>query len=107
MQLDLFGAPAPARAPSCPHHGPEYVCEFEGLDTDHSGFVHRSLCSGRIALRQCARCKHWKTPGTWNHADWYHCLDCVPLGQLSDMGRPVAEALTEARARPKKRSRAP
>jgi hypothetical protein len=80
----LAGEPTVAR---CPHHGPEYVCEREGLGTDYSGFVHRSECKGRIPLRRCKRCNSWTTPGQWNHADWFHCLRCVPLGQLSELGR--------------------
>lgn len=77
--------PSPAPSP-CEHHGPEHVCEFDGLDTDASGFVHRQECRGRIALRLCERCLNWTTPGRWNHADWFHCLDCVPLGRMSDKG---------------------
>jgi hypothetical protein len=69
--------------PPCPHHGPEHVCEREGLDTDHSGFVHRSLCKGRIPLRWCAQCGKPTTPGRWNHADWSRCIECAPLGTVS------------------------
>ena len=88
---------APPALAQCPHHGPEHVCEFEGLDTDHSGFVHRSLCKGRIPLRMCHMCGELVSPGRWNHADWNHCLTCQPLGTLSDESRPVAEAIGKAR----------
>lgn len=86
---------------ACPHHGPEHVCEREGLDTDHSGFVHRSLCRGRIPLRWCAQCGKPTTPGRWNHADWSRCIDCAPLGVVS--GRQLlmeqSRALTNNRRR--------
>ncbi len=84
-QLALFGA-SPAR---CTLHGPGNVCEAcpERFATDHTGFVHRDDCRGRIPLRKCHRCGELTTPGNWNHADWFHCLRCVPLGQLSELGR--------------------
>jgi hypothetical protein len=108
-QLDMFGAPPPppkpraakaetedqrsARAvreelpPVCHEHGPSNVCDgCPGYGTDASGFVHRSECHGRIPLRKCRRCKRLTTPGSWNHADWYHCISCQPLGTMSDMG---------------------
>lgn len=94
-QLGLFDAPPAA---GCEHHGPGNVCEFcpERFDADHSGFVHMSVCKGRHPLRMCARCLNMVTPGRWNHADWWHCIDCQPLGTMSEKGRPVWEALQRA-----------
>jgi hypothetical protein len=89
-QLDLFGAPA---APACPHHDAHHVCEFEGLDTDGSGFVHRAECKGRIPLRMCHGCGEMVSPGRWNHRDFWQCLKCVPLGTVSGHVPPLSGAL--------------
>lgn len=91
-QLDLFAAPP---APACPHHGPEYVCELEGLETSGTGFVHPSLCKGRIPLRMCHQCGELKSPGHCNHKDYWCCLACVPLGTVSDYVPPFANALVK------------
>lgn len=85
-QLDLFAAP-PAPL-SCPLHDDHHVCGScpQLYDEDHSGFVHRLDCAGRIPLRPCQHCGELRSPGRWNHRDWYHCVECVPLGWMSDMG---------------------
>lgn len=104
LQLGLFGAaPAPERPPPCPECNPfgdDQPCECDTLikpgcahtraficpacadsgDTDGCGFLHRQVCKGRIPLRACRGCGKLRTHGTWNHADWFHCLECVPLG---------------------------
>lgn len=80
-QLDLFAAPAPSGPPQCPHHGPAYICPScaECGDTDGCGFLHRQVCGGRIPLRACRQCGQLRSHGRWNHADWWRCIDCVPL----------------------------
>lgn len=64
-------------------HAAAFICPAcaECGDTDGCGFLHRQVCGGRIPLRACKGCGKLKTHGTWNHADWFHCLECVPLGQ--------------------------
>jgi hypothetical protein len=102
-QLGLFGDP-PARANTavtappaevCAHHGPEFVCSMcpAGYATDSTGFVHTSLLKGRVALRVCQRCVKLRSAGRWNHADWWHCADCQPLGTISEESRPAWEAI--------------
>ncbi len=67
-------------------HDPAYICPAcaDCGDTDGCGFLHRQVCKGRIPLRACRGCGKLKTHGTWNHADWFHCLECVPLGTKKD-----------------------
>lgn len=78
-QLGLFGAEP---APVCDNHGPGFVCEEcpDGYHTGWTGFVHPLECKGRLPLRRCNDCKQLVTPGAWNHADWFRCLQCAPLG---------------------------
>jgi hypothetical protein len=90
-QFDLFGAPP---APSCPHHDAHHVCEFEGLDTSGTGFVHPQLCKGRIPLRRCHGCGELRSPGRWNHRDYWRCIECQPLGTMGECP-PLANALSK------------
>jgi hypothetical protein len=77
------------------HHGPEFVCSLcpEPLATDATGFVHPSLLRRRVALRVCVACCKLRSAGRWNHADWWRCTDCQPLGTISDEQRPVWESI--------------
>lgn len=72
--------PAPAAPAPCPHHGPEFICPHcaECGDTNGLGFLHRAVCGGRTPLRACAQCGQLHGMGTWNHSDWFRCLDCAP-----------------------------
>jgi hypothetical protein len=91
-QLGLFGAAPQAKQRERPElaeveacmlgHDPAYICPACAAcgDTDSCGFLHRQVCQGRIPLRACRGCGKLKTHGTWNHADYFHCLECVPLG---------------------------
>lgn len=81
-QLDMFAAPAPPPAPVCPHHDAHHICAecSPTGDTDHTGFCHRGDCKGRLPLRRCKGCGKLKTPGHWNHASYWWCSACVPLG---------------------------
>lgn len=88
-QLDLFGAPPAAKGPEqCVHHGPREICTLcpERPGTGASGFPHAQDARGRTPLRQCHHCRRFVTMGNWNLADWYHCLACVPLGEMSSHG---------------------
>jgi hypothetical protein len=68
-------------------HGPQYICPACGSGgTDACGFLHRQVCGGRIPLRACRGCGKLATHGAWNHADYWHCLACVPLGFMSERG---------------------
>lgn len=86
-QLGLFGeAPAKELAELCPEKHPRaYICRAcsSSGDTDHSGFLHRQVCKGRIPLRRCRGCQQLRTPGTWNHKDYFHCTTCIPLGSAA------------------------
>jgi hypothetical protein len=66
--------------PTCPHHGPENVCDRcpERYDTGGDGFVHKSLLKGRAALRECRICKRMTTRAAWNAKSWTCCLECAP-----------------------------
>ncbi len=79
-QLDMFAAPAPP--PVCPHHDERHVCVecLPGACTDGLGFIHRIDAKGKLPLRRCEGCKRLRTPGHWNHRDYFHCVECVPLG---------------------------
>ncbi len=83
-QLGLFElTPVEEYAEACLlGHGPSFICPAcaESGDTDGCGFLHRQVCKGRIPLRACRGCGALKTHGGWNHADYFHCLECVPLG---------------------------
>lgn len=91
-QLDLFAAPSANGPPPCPHHGSEDICPEcpERPGTSASGFPHHADAKGRRPLRRCAHCRRLVTLGAFNVADWWHCLDCVPLGKLSERGNASA-----------------
>ncbi len=97
-QLGLFGAEpargnsavtAPEPEPCLLGHSAAYICPAcaESGDTDGCGFLHRQVCKGRIPLRACRGCGKLATHGGWNHADYFHCLACVPLGSKKDQRR--------------------
>jgi hypothetical protein len=72
-------------AVSCAHHPPAYICRAcsSSGDTDATGFLHRQVCEKRIPLRRCRGCQQLRSPGRWNHKDYFHCTDCIPLGSAA------------------------
>ena len=71
-----------AEEPCLLGHSSAYICPAcaECGDTDGCGFLHRQVCGGRIPLRACRGCGKLRTHGGWNHASYFYCVDCRPLG---------------------------
>jgi hypothetical protein len=76
QQLGMFSG-------SCPHHGPENVCNLcpERPWTDGWGFPHRIDASGRVPLKECKVCRTLVKRENWHVARWC-CKTCAGLGGL-------------------------